>query len=967
MTTTVYLDGTDGLDSNSGVDSANPKQTISGLATANTFPDTMILYLKTGTTISAGTSILSTPSNASLTFRSYGGGARPTVTARGFVAAGTGSIDVQDVDFDDAVAGEGVCLQAKTGGNMSVVNSDIHGFGTAIKCGTGTVYVNNIWCDKPASNGFQLDCPYDKALATSVQVLNSRFTAASPTAQDLLVLHDGGIGLLTGAVVAGNRIEALGGAYVESGIDVQQQFKGALVYGNTVVGSSQWGLVMGSLYKGGSSSYTFNTKAQMLAAFSREGTTASGTGVGTGATIIHCGHCAWVTADGGNNGLYQLTGNDPNVAGGWTGPIAVADMADSPNLIYGNRFIDCVAGVQVQHPGSQIVANVFLGTTLGNWYGPDVSNGSGNVISFYDMGYDCLVMDNVFATASGKYTEIGADGDPTGTLLTSTKAAVQIKAIHARIAQRSRAVFTGNVVRMRAEHEGPFVEFVDADDATYFDSDYNAFIADVGVSDGTWPEFCDDAGTARTFSAFKTANSSDSHSFFQTPETAVIDSECRPGDGSTLIAAGVARAGLDGAIPATDSEGNALSSPPDIGGYRYLSEAVAATIVPTLRRILRALRAAGSAPVDLPIPGAVTGLAATASDAVTLVVSCDATTDAAFYQFRHSIAGLDSWVESSTTAELFASLSVDGGTTYDVQVRAGNGAGNGPWSASVQATTAASVWYLPQEVETRGFQELPPLAERYMASGATSNPGAYDTAGVYTLLTDNGGAAGGVALVAVDDNTERKIDAAMSLMGMASDHQWLIAMKASHELSAAQSFWFVYGCHSSLSSMYGLHVSASDVVTFTSRGLGESASTNTAMTRDSGPVYGDFDGQGEYTVLLNIRAVSTTAVDVQVKIVHDTVGTSVWSASGIACGDDANSLPGITASQTASEFGGLMLGARMKSIASAGEPEKFFGIGTGHTATIGTFQARKWGDYDAGRIDDAAAAILADPAGWWLA
>lgn len=967
MTTTVYLDGTDGLDSNSGVDSANPKQTISGLATANVFPDTMILYCKTGTTISAGTAILSTPSNASLTFRSYGGGARPVVTARGFIAAGTGSIDVQDVDFDDAVAGQGVCLQAKTGGNMSVVNSDIHGFGTAIKSGTGTIYVRNVWVDKPASNGFQLDCPYDQTLATSVQILDSRFTAASPTAQDLLVLHDGGIGLLAGAVIDNCTIEAVDGAYVESGIDVQQQFKGTTVSNCTVVGSSQWGLVMGSLYKGGASSYTFNTKAQMLAAFSREGTTASGTGVGTGATIIHCGHCAWVTADGGNNGLYQLTGNDPNVAGGWTGPIAVADMADSPNLIYGNRFIDCVAGVQVQHPGSQIVANVFLGTTLGNWYGPDVSNGSGNVISFYDMGYDCLVMDNVFATASGKYTEIGSDGDPTGTLLTSTKAAVQIKAIHARIAQRSRAVFTGNVVRMRAEHEGPFVEFVDADDATYFDADYNAFIADVGVSDGTWPEFCDDAGTARTFSGYKTANSSDSHSFFQTPATAVIDDDCRPSEGSTLGGAGVARSGLDGSIPATDSEGNPISSPPDIGGYRLLADAVAAAVVGTLRRLLRAVRTAGGAPVDLPIPEGVTGLAAAATDAVTLAVSCDATANAAFYQYRHSITGLDTWTESSTTAELFASLTVDAGTTYDVQVRAGNGAGNGPWSASVQATTPVAVWYLPQEVETRGFQELPPLVERYMATGATTNPDAYTTAGAYTLLTDNGGTGGGVALVAVDDDAERKLDAALSFNGMAADDQWLLAMEASHEQSAVQSFFFVYGCHSSLAAMYGLHVSAADEVTFTSRGLGETSSTNTALTRDSGPVFGDFDAQGTYTVFLSIRAVSTTAVDVQVKIVHGTVGTSVWSASAIECGDDAAKLPGITGSQTAADFGGLMLAARMRALSASHLPEKLFGIGTGHVATIGTFQARRWSDFDAGRIDDAITAAAADPDGWWLA
>lgn len=975
MATTYYIDGTDGLDANNGLTSGAPKRTISGLASGGTFADTLTLYCKTGTTISAGTGSISTPSNASLTFRSYGGGTRPVVTTRGFVASGTGSIDVQDVDFRESVAGEGSCFICYTGGNLSLVNSKMQGFAVTIRCGTGTIYIRNIWIDKPAQNGFKLDCPYDQPIATSVQILDSWFTAGSPTQQDLLVLHDGGIGLLTGAVIDNCTLEVAGDAYVESGIDIQQQFKGTIVRNCTVIGASQWGLVMGSLFK--TSTTSFSTKAAMLARFNREGDYGSFAGVGNpvlpnNANVIHCGHCARVTADGGNNGFYQLTGNDPSVAGGWTGPMTASDFSVNPNLIYGNKFINCVAGVQIQHPGSQIVANTFIDTTLGNWSGADVQSGAGNIISFYDMGYECLVMDNVFSTSSGKYIEIGTDGNPTGSLLTSTRAAVNIKPLRSGVSQRSRAVFTGNVVRQRAEHEGPFVEFVASADATYFDSDYNAFIADVGVSDGTWPEFCDQGNTSRTFSAYKTANSSDSHSFFQTPTTAVINTDCRPGDGSTLIAAGVARAGLDVSIPATDSEGNAISSPPDIGAYRYLSEIVAATLTPTPRRALRAVRSAGTPPVSLETPDAVTGLTNTGSTAVSLYFSWDESARATSYELRHSISGSGSWSSSTDlSSELVGEVvALDPAYSWDVQIRATNSTGASDWSSTVTASTPNAVWYKPQINGSKiGGAGLPEMIERYFETGATTNPGAYVDSDVYTLLTDNGGTGGGVALVAVDDNVARRIDGVMSLVGMVSGNQKVIAFEASHEQGGVQSFYWDYGAHSSISSMYALHVSSSDSMVFTCRGVGATVSTNTDLTHDSGPDYVDYNGEGLYRIFISIRSTSTLLVDVEVRIVHPTVGTSIWSGTSINCSynNDVATLPGITSGQTTPEHGGLMLAARMRSIhISSGIPEKALGIGNGHVATIGMFQARAFSTYDETRLDSAILDAEDDPNGWWL-
>ena len=117
---------------------------------------------------------------------------------------------------------------------------------------------------------------------------------------------------------------------------------------------------------------------------------------------------------------------------------------------------------------------------------------------------------------------------------------------------------------------------------------------------------------------------------------------------------------------------------------------------------------------------------------------------------------------------------------------------------------------------------------------------------------------------------------------------------------------------------------------------------------------------------------STIAVDVALRMFHPIVGTAVWSGSAIDCsyGATAATLPGITSGQTAANHGGLMIGGRMRSIQSAsGVPERLFGIGQAHIAKLLPFQARRFADYSAARIDAALVAYAADTAGdgWWLA
>ena len=586
MTTTKYFDASapGGGDGSQG----NPYNSLLQAAPGGVFPDSMVLYARPGATIPAvfsGTWTL--PVDANLTIRPYGSGnGRPsfTFTGRGFLSQGSGSVDYQDVDFYGTT--EGSAAIARTGGSVSIVNSDIHGFSTSIKCGTGTIYIRNVWCDKPARNGLQVDADPNSAICTSVQALDSLFTAAQPTSQDLLVLHAGGYGVCPGAILDGVQVESLAGSYIESGIDIQEQFKGAIVRNFEVIGASQWGFVMGSLFKT-SVPYVFTTKSLMLAAFTREG-------IGSGAYDINGGHCVFVTADGANNGIWQLTGNNPNFAASWTGPMTPTDLAANPNLIYSGLFQSCVAGVQIQHPGTQIAGVSFLDTTLGNWIG-ETASGSGNTLSVYPFGYDAKAEDCVFSSLDGKYPEIvsvgaGQIGVPSGNYLTSVRSAVRVQALNAQIAQRTRLTLTGSIVRQRSYHTGPFIELVSANDRGYLLSNYNAYVDETGPR----TTFASDAGSNVTFAAFKTSNgNSDANSQYLTAAVALVDDECRLLDSSPLIGAGVARSGLSGTIPNVDAEGNAISSPPDIGAYRYLSEAAAAAVRATPRRLMRAQRIPG--------------------------------------------------------------------------------------------------------------------------------------------------------------------------------------------------------------------------------------------------------------------------------------------------------------------------------------------------------------------------------------
>lgn len=622
------------------------------------------LYFRGGTTvpmdIGAG---LRPPAGGTLLVRPYDGGALPVIASvkKGFLSNGVGSLlDVRQVKLtQDAASATGI--QAIDGGSLTLQLVTMTGWYNAVKCGTGTLLVEDNDISAFAWNGISCDAVYDAAIAVNAIFRRNLITARSTGAagQDPFVLHDGGIGLGTGYLVEDNVIQASNPQSESGMVDEQQQYRGVIVRGNTGYGATQWGYAQGSLIKN-TAHYTFATKSAMLDFYSREGLVGKPL-LADNSNLINCGHIAIVTSDGANNGIYQLTGNDPTTSGAWAGPMTADDLLAVKSLIYENTVSGHGGGVQIQHPGTQFVSNAVLGIT----------GAYGAALKLYSMGYGVKAWDNDFELATGAATARGI---------------VRVDPLLAQIATRQRLVLRNTKVRADTTHTGPFFDLGSANDAGQIDSDYCGYIRPA-LSNA----FALVAGVSKTFAEFKALNgSSDAHSQNITTAAALIDADGRLLDGSPLIGAGVARSGLDPSIPATDVDGNALSSPPDIGAYRYLSEAQQAAVRPTTRRLFRTQRVAGTAP-DVNPPGPVTGLTPGISTTTTIAFAWAAAARATSYELRHAVTGSGpSWsgethLSTGTTGEVTGLVS---GTSYDVQIRAWNGAGSSDWSATVVAATA---------------------------------------------------------------------------------------------------------------------------------------------------------------------------------------------------------------------------------------------------------------------------------------
>ncbi|MYD88609.1 MAG: fibronectin type III domain-containing protein [Acidobacteria bacterium] len=104
----------------------------------------------------------------------------------------------------------------------------------------------------------------------------------------------------------------------------------------------------------------------------------------------------------------------------------------------------------------------------------------------------------------------------------------------------------------------------------------------------------------------------------------------------------------------------------------------------------RCLETGVAPPAPTQAPATPTGLAAAALTETSIAVSCDSTTGAASYQFRHRVDGTSAWtVVDAGMTPLATITGLAASTTYDVQVRATNAIGSSAWSSTVSVDTPA--------------------------------------------------------------------------------------------------------------------------------------------------------------------------------------------------------------------------------------------------------------------------------------
>lgn len=265
----------------------------------------------------------------------------------------------------------------------------------------------------------------------------------------------------------------------------------------------------------------------------------------------------------------------------------------------------------------------------------------------------------------------------------------------------------------------------------------------------------------------------------------------------------------------------------------------------------------------------------------------------------------------------------------------------------------SAIWFpMLDDLLTAGIDSLPTMTEVGTPSGAK-----WGTDGLYTFQTTNTTNC----LNAQDDDVDGLyMNQVMSLIGM--EGYRIIAMEASYTVDpAGTSTIFFYGRNSIPASAYGFAITSSEAPQFIARGRGNSAGTgtNTTLTASSG-TFTQFKNQGRFAMVLGVRPVSASTVDVELRVGNGTL-SALYTGSAIdviQSGVSGTHPPGAYDGITMSDFGGLTLGARNSS--SVGTNDNFWGRGTASVAQIGNFQARSY-DYDVDLVGDVLAQMLAHP------
>lgn len=262
-------------------------------------------------------------------------------------------------------------------------------------------------------------------------------------------------------------------------------------------------------------------------------------------------------------------------------------------------------------------------------------------------------------------------------------------------------------------------------------------------------------------------------------------------------------------------------------------------------------------------------------------------------------------------------------------------------------------WFpLLDDLLVAGIEGVPPLVESGTPSGSK-----WGTKACYTFATantDNG-------LKAVDDIDDLYIDSQLSLIGMEPGQQFITALEASYTAAtgSTSSLW-THGKNNGNASLLGLALNSGEVPQLHHRAKDQSTTGTTDVLTEQGGTFVAFRNQGLFALVLAIRPVSASAVDIELRMSNGTL-TAHYALSGLDVLQAANggtALPGHPPGLAMASFGGFCVGHRLSS---SDVVENCWGRGDGNVGKIGNVQGRKYNNADPDLCADVLAQLLAHP------
>lgn len=261
-------------------------------------------------------------------------------------------------------------------------------------------------------------------------------------------------------------------------------------------------------------------------------------------------------------------------------------------------------------------------------------------------------------------------------------------------------------------------------------------------------------------------------------------------------------------------------------------------------------------------------------------------------------------------------------------------------------------WYkLRDSSEQRGMVELPALTKTVTGSESGS---AYTDATLYQFPTDNGN-TNTVEWVATEDEDTLYVDSVCTLVGMEAGEQIIVALDIAYvEQATSDGALWALGSFSSAGHIgFGFTSAEAPQLHYRPRTTSGGSNSTQALTYASGDTFAAFKAQGRFTVVTSIHVLSSTTIEVEMRIGNGTLeGLYTYTTPIDVLGAGINN-PGFSG-QTIANFRGFAIGCIANSDTGSTRP---FGRGATNVARID--QVIGWrGTYDAG----LTAAVLEDMA-----